>query len=373
MKTTNAWLLGAALALAAGGAAGQGATPLLRHSFDEDECGWMATGTNARATITQQTSFNGKGSLKFEYDIKPGVRSLLALNTPNGLPLEGKTLRLWVNSDRATALALLLQEKDGGRYTATFAAPRNRWQEVALSVADFALADGPNDPKDPDGKLDLDLVGNVALIDVVQMFGVADNPDIVKLLGAELGPRTLRLDDFLVTAEKLPPGMTTANGEVRIDTFARPQVSWVGIGGVSLTRFEGAAPDQRGLQAIYRPTTGRIVAMMKMMPRGKLQGMARLSLKASSTQATTLIVQLEEAGGGKFNTTVTVPEGGAWSTHTIELAELNAGDDSKVRDRKVKPELVTQLVVLDITGAMGGSSETDNVLQLTDLRAQAAK
>ena len=114
MRLFQVLLLGALIALSAGQASSQGAAPLLRYSFDEDDGGWVASGTNARASITQQTSFNGRGCLKFEYDVKPGVHSMLVLSTPGGLPPAGKALRFWVSADEPSSLAVLLQEKDGG-------------------------------------------------------------------------------------------------------------------------------------------------------------------------------------------------------------------------------------------------------------------
>jgi hypothetical protein len=53
----------------------------------------------------------------------------------------------------------------------------NAWQQVELTPADFALGDGPNDPADPDDKLELDQVEGIAIFDFAHFLGsVPENP-----------------------------------------------------------------------------------------------------------------------------------------------------------------------------------------------------
>jgi hypothetical protein len=373
MRSGIRWLSGGALALMLSAATAQTPAPLLKHTFDEDASGWIGFGLNTRASISHQVSFNGQGALKFEYDIKKGTFSLLALQTPNGLLEKARTFRFWVQADYATTLGIILQEKDGARYYAPFAAPKGKWQKVELSTTDFTLMEGPGNPPDPDNRLDMDQVAAFAIGDVGQLFGMAGNADLEKLLNAQPGAHVFYIDDFTVTEEALPGAYAISGGDVRIDTFARPQVSWLSAGGVTLSRMEGGAPGERGLQADYRQAPGRIIALMRPFTRGRLQGMTRLSFTAASTQGVTLLVQVEESGGGKFNTTVDVPEGGVPKAVTVDFADMNPADDSSIKDRKVRPELVIQLVLLDATGLQGMTTERDNTLRITNLRASAGK
>jgi hypothetical protein len=53
----------------------------------------------------------------------------------------------------------------------------NAWQQAKLTPADFALGDGPNDPTDPDDKLDLDQVEGIATFDFAHFLGsLPENP-----------------------------------------------------------------------------------------------------------------------------------------------------------------------------------------------------
>src|SRR5271154_3689040 len=123
---------------------------LLRNTFDQDTEGWIAMGPNATVSASH--------ALKFTYEL--GAKQFSAAVTRVDLSLARlQRIRFRVKTDHDTALGFYLSErKPGGGYTVWFGAPANTWQPVELTPGDFALNDGPTDPVDPDGKLDLDQV-----------------------------------------------------------------------------------------------------------------------------------------------------------------------------------------------------------------------
>jgi hypothetical protein len=359
--------------LLASAAFAQTPTAIVRHSFDSELHGWTGIGINCRASIAAGSSFNGVGALKFEYDVKQGSFGMLAWQPASGALAGAGAFRFWLRTDQPTAVAFIVQERGGGRYMTMFAPPKGKWQKVEIAVADLVLSEGPADPKDADGLLDLAQVEAVSIGDVAQLVAQAGNRDIENLLGVQPGPRTLLLDDFTVTSEKLAPAVGTKAGEVLLDTFARPQIGWIATGNAVLSRLEGQANAGSSLQASYRRTAGQLLALVRLFPKGSLKGMNRVTFAASAQQPTTLVVQFEEAGGGKFNTLCTLADPNAEKTFTLELAGLSAADDSTVKDRAVRPELITQVVIIDASALAGAGPEGDNVLVIRGLKGVAAK
>jgi hypothetical protein len=378
MKSGFRWFLGGALALTLSAAAAQTPAPLLKHTFEDGEGGWTGitfpSGMNAKVSITNEAANvkSGKAALKFDYGVNKGEMNALLLATPNGEIAKAKALRLWIKADYTTTLALVLQEQDGGRYVTVFSAPKDQWQQVEVSTADFTLMEGKDDPQDPDSKLDMDQVAAVAIGDFGQFFAQLGDENVAKLLNVQAGQHTLYLDDFTVTEETLPSAFSAVNADVRIDTFARPQLAWIAVGGVKLSKAEGKPLEGPGMKADYRQAPQKIIGIMRNVPRGKMAGTDKLTFTAASTKRTMLVVQVEEKDGGKFNSTVEIPDGSEAKTVSLNFADFNPADDSPVKDRKVKMDLVNQILFIDATGLLGGAEE-DNTLWIGGLRASAAK
>ena len=138
---------------------------------------WMPFGQGATVHKTSNT-------ISMDYRVAPGQLGLAILQTPEGR-LAGMTrLQFRVRSDVDTMLAVMLSEKKpGGDYTALFWSPKDQWQQVDLTPADFSVNDGPKDPKDPDGRLDLDQVQAVAVFDAGQLFSQAPPDDTSRIVG----------------------------------------------------------------------------------------------------------------------------------------------------------------------------------------------
>ena len=125
-----------------------------------------------------------------------------------------KRIRFWAKSDHDTSIAVLLAEtKPGSDYTAWFWAPVGQWQLIEFTPADFAVGDGPKDPVDPDGKLDLDQVEGVGLIDLSYFRNGLRQSGGGKLeIGEARGAHTLLIDEFEVLS-------TTPTKTTRLDGF----------------------------------------------------------------------------------------------------------------------------------------------------------
>jgi hypothetical protein len=365
------FMIGLALPAAAWGAP----APLAHHTFEEGVSGWTAMGAKSKVTLTRDAAHvkEGKAALQFDYTVAKGEMGLLLLPATE-IPLpKAKSFRFWVRADSATTLGVSLQEKQGGRYSAAVAAPKDQWQLVELALSDFILGEGKDDPKDPDNRLDLDQVEAVGIVDLAEFFAQIEDEGIRDLLGGQPGSHTLYVDDFTVNDEALPEA-AAANGEVRLDRFDRPQLQWVVVGDVLVSPIRsagGGGSAEGGLKADYRQGPGKIAGLVRRLPRGSLSGMERVMLDVASSRATEIVVQLEEKSGGKYNKQVSIPGNSQAQKLSLALSEFTASADSMDDDGKLDLDQVTQLLILDLSG-FTGVDEGDNTVRVSNLRAVKA-
>jgi hypothetical protein len=346
--------------------------PILNHTFEENDGGWHGismAGGKADVNLTHDATGvkSGKGALKFDYELKKGDFSLLLLPTPDMVLSKAKSLKFWIKADHSTPIGLAMQEKDGGRYSTVFTVQKDTWQQVEVSTADFALDVSKDAPKDPDGKLDLDTVENVALIDMAQIFIQGDDA-FATVLGISAGPRTFYLDDFTVNTMALAPGATLKNGEGSLDTFARPQVSWIAFGEVQLSHAAGKPLEGAGLQAKYHQAPAKVCGFSKFIGAGGLTGATKLMLSAASLKPAKIIVQLEEKSGGKYNTTIELPGNSGRADLALNLSDFRAAQDSKDDDNKLDLDQVTQIIFIDGTGLLD-NTDADNTFWVNNIKA----
>lgn len=327
------------------------AAPLMQSTFEEDAGGWMAMGATAKVGVTHDAAsvHGGKGALKFDYPVEKGQINALMLPIPGGKLAGAKAFSFWVKADHSSPLILMLSEKGGGHYTTLFTVPAGQWQEVALAPSDFALAEGKDDPKDPDNKLDLDQVEAAGLFDFSQLFAQAD-PAMTTALSIQTGPRSLLLDDFTVSATPAAPSPKIDAS--LIEPFSAPQLSWAGLGVVTISR-DTKILSGPSLQASYKLAAGKIVGVLKPLGPGVLAGKTSLSFSMASAKPTTLLVHLEERGGGKYNYMLEAKGSSTVQPVSIAVADFRVADDSHDTNDKLDMDQVNQFAVFDLSGMMG--------------------
>ena len=210
--------------------------------------GWTTFSGAGKVAVSHEATDvkEGKGALKFEYEIKKDQMSILALPVGDGALGKMKSMKFWMKSDYATTIAIGIQEKDEGRYGAMFALPAGKWQLVELANSDFVLNEEPTDPKDPDGKLEMDKAEAVFVMDLSNLFAQVGDSPLAKLFNIKTGPHSLLMDDFAVNEASLPAGFGKDAAGYRIDSDARPQVSWIAVGGGSVLATSGKPLDGEG-------------------------------------------------------------------------------------------------------------------------------
>ena len=340
MRNLCLLLLGAMAAMAQPEAA-----ILPRQDFAADTSGWMAMGQGGSLAANH-------GALEFRYEVKPKQFAMAVLPAPPGVA-RLKRLRFRAKADHDTSVAVLLTEKKpgGGNYIATFWAAAGAWQQIELTPADFAATDGANDPVDADGKLDLDQVEGIGVIDIAQFIASQpDNSDFPVIIARDTGAHTLLLSDFELLAGDAAPRPALA-----IDRFDRGYLEWVTLGGMKLKL---AAPDNPlhtgALEAVYEQTQGHYGLLVHRLSHLDLAKAKRLAFDVASTTDATLVVSLELKNGKRFNQTIYPPGGKEVFQVDLKLTDFEGTGTLDAAQLK-------SLTITDISAAEGGSGQTNTL------------
>jgi len=316
---------------------------LVRQDFETDAAAFSAlgAGNSVRVTHVPGQTHAGNGALAFTYEVKRG--QLAAAVTPASPAMARmQRLRFWIKTDRDTPAAVLLSEvkPGGGNYIAWFWSPANTWQQIEMTPADFVLSDGPQDPKDPDGKLDLDQLQGVGILDLGSFFPAVPS---------NAGTHTMWIDDFEALGGAVPP----AAPSMRIDDFDRGFLPWITTGAMDLKLSPTDNPlHEPALEASYEQTDAPLPTLLRRIANFDLAKAARLDFDVASDEETTLVVALEmkrpgAAQGPRFNLPI-YPPGKREVFHVSVKLEDFKGQG------KLDPEQLKTLIITDPAGAGDG-------------------
>jgi hypothetical protein len=319
--------------------------------------GWIAVGKSGMVRVTD-------GALTFDYTVGEGLAvAALPLNGTDVSAMDA--VRFWMKTDVPTALAVLINEKKpGGDYTAICWSTGNTWQRVELTPGDFHLNAGPNDARDPDGKLDLDAVQNMGVLDISSIFGAKADAGSPIVVESHVGKHSFSIKDFelLAGAGVARPPKTT------IDNYATPQLQWLTLGGAELK------PDGAGMRATYEQKDERSVVLLRQIAHVDLRGKESLAFEVASDKPAQLLLTFEELTPGKqqgprYNLTLEVPGGGKVAHWEVLLSAFERGEDSpEDANGKLDLDQLKTFSILDITGTF--SHETvKNSLWIGNIRA----
>ena len=338
------------LAATAAAVAQQDSGVLIHQTFDSDTSGWTAMGQGS-VTAT-------KGALSFTYELKAKTFGVAVLPAPPEIAAM-RRMRFRIRSDRDTVLGVLLSEKKpgGGDYSALFWAPANVWQQIELTPADFMANDGPTDPVDADGKLDLDALQGVAIVDVAQFFvSMPDSPDFPMVIDRPSGTHTFLMSDFQLLSNAASP--TSRAGE--IDSFHRGFLEWMTLGGMKLSLSAADNPlGMTALQASYEQNEGHYAVLSRRIGHLDLSKARRLAFDVASVHDATLVVALETKGSGgkpgpRYNMTIYAP-----AAQEVFHVDLNLADFEG--PGRLDPAQLKTLLITDVTAAGGGATQPNTI------------
>lgn len=289
-------------------------------------------GENGAIRVTHEAADlrEGKPSLAFDYEIGQRKFAAAVLTVEPAAMAAMDQIHFWVRTDFPTSVVVILSEKGGGNYTAPAWSPGNVWQEVKLEPRDFALGDRPNDPPDPDGRLDVDQVQGIGVADLAQLFsGAPRNPSMPVALADRSGKHTLLISGFEVVG-----GSPARKDNLVIDLFDAPQLSWISPGGATL-HIDNSGDHAPGpaMEVNYTQTADAIVYMGRNLPPNIPANITHISFDIASEKPALLVFTLQEKGSGhgegpRYTTVVEVKGKGKSDHRDLALRAFNLNQNS---------------------------------------------
>ena len=347
----------------------------LRHTFDRSTDSWVAFGEGAQVRITTKASDvkTGSGALELQYEIRPGSSGSTVLPIDAPALRQMRALRFWIKADLDTAIAVVLSEAAGGYYSAWFWVPRNRWQRVELFPTDFTLNEGPDEPLDPNNRLDPDRIQAVGIIDLGQFFGLLSQDKRYPLvLNTATGTHYIHLDDVEVMHQ------SDRDQRERRDVVgdpARGLITWITLGGAELEVMPAPNPlNAAAFQATYTQAPGKYVLLTHGLRTADMSQAAALKFSIASAAPATLVVYLEErspgeAFGPRYLLTTTLAGGSVPQQKALILSEF-AHDTTGPADPdgRLTPNQLKSISFIDITAAESERSQ-QNTLWFSPIEA----
>lgn len=337
------------LAVASLASAQASSDALIQQTFKTGVEGWIGVGGTAKLTNSHEAGIvnDGAGALKCGYEIKAGDLNAAFLPTPLGSLKDAKSMKLRVRADSNTLMVVLLQEQDGGRYTALVNAPKDTWQPVELSTSDFHLSRDPNDPKDPNARLDMDKVAGIAVGDLAQFFAQIPDPALKKAFQVAPGAHSFYVDGFTVSTTAITGSSVSTDQDVVLENYSHPQLAWFGLSGMLLSQVEGKPLEGTVMKAVYNQAQDQFAAMTRSVAPWILTSTKGISFDVASVRPTKLMVQLEQIDGNKFNVLMDIPGDSTPKNIKLNYSDFKIGEDSKDLSAKLQVEKVKTLLILD--------------------------
>jgi hypothetical protein len=354
--------------------------PVKIDDFEGELSGWVAMKADenglaedgeATLAITHEPALvkAGKGSLSYGFTVEPKVARILVLKSPPDLT-GMKSLHLWVRCDKATAIVISLSESGGGTYQTSATVAAGAWQEVSVNLDEFVL-DDPS--KDPNGKLDLDQVTSIQILDV--------GTYLVNFLPGIKGPRKIWLDDFTFSPVAAPvtSGRTQVTKVVPVflvDNFETSVVRWFPLSvefgetpkfnlfdaAVTIDREAPPGGGKQSLRFAYPRREKKAHGLMRNVEKIDLSLATGLDLWLKTSHDGTFIVSLEEKGGARYQKMMELKSAEGWKSVSLPLTEFTLAEDSKDDNGKLDADQLKQISIADISSLAGGAETDENRL-----------
>jgi hypothetical protein len=313
------------------------------------------TGTNVNwSAMGQGTTVHfDQGLMTLSYELRSRQFGAALLPTPAALA-RVRRIRFRVKSDHDTALAVLLSEKKpgGGNYTSWFWSRAGAWQQIELAPEDFSVSDSPQDPVDADGKLDLDAVEGIVVLDLAQfLMQTPRNPDFPMAVTQPTGAHTILLEnlELVETAAWKKPEP--------IDSFDRGFLQWLTLGGVDLKLSATGNPlGKPAMQAVFQTSEGEFGVVVRRLANLDLSKATHLAFDIASGDECTLVISLEQKNGQRFTQTIYPPGARELFHVNLKLADFEG-------QGKLDPAQLKSLAIAQVGG------EAPNTVWIADVRA----
>jgi len=222
---------------------------------------------------------------------------------------------------------------------------------------------------DSDGKLDLDKVVGVGVLDLGYFFSMAaDNPNFPIAVTRSSGKHALLVESLeMLTGDSARAG-GGGQDAITIDAFDRGFLQWVTLGGMNLKLSAVKNPlGMRAMEASYEQNEGPYPIVVRRLANLDLAKARRLVFDVASEREATLVVSLElkkpgSSQGPRYNATIFAPEGRKPFHVDVRLSDFEPDPNSREASlTKLEPSRLKSMAITDITVASGGEGGTNTI------------
>ncbi|HIE53172.1 MAG TPA: hypothetical protein EYP85_15580 [Armatimonadetes bacterium] len=300
---------------------------LVHHGFEGEVEGWLAMGGEVKVTTEKVRVHTGTGALEYRYTLAPETFNFLLRPQPGDLT-GARSLRFWLKTSHDAALLVIITEADKSRYNAVLFSRANTWQHINLSLDRFLLAD---ESTDENNRLDLALIGNLALMDVTSL--------LAQMAQKSLPPeeRHLWLDEFEVSTGEAPTSYTVRPGEqgpeLVWDNFEGGFLPWITLAGQVELSPDTPLGEGHSFHWKYEVQPNQLTGLIALFPRTPAAAQARgISLWAKTSTDTTLLIGLEEGQAGpqgkpSYHTLLPLRAADGWQKYILPFAAFQPDED----------------------------------------------
>lgn len=300
------------------------AAPLVFDFESEDAAAsWTVTGPNASAKVTtaKELVLDGQGTLACTYTGQPGAPFSL---TTTGLDVTGATsLSLRLKAATLSPLVLTLTEDDGSAYHTFVTCLPNDRCDINMPLTDFQLQENSSDENDT---LDAAQIRSFTIQELANLGGQWS-----AVFGSKTGDQLLLVDDLTFGPENLPSRTKVEKDKTVIDSFDRPWLALLPLGGAQITRLPAETTQTAsGLRVRFNfHPTGPEAWPGLVLPVGHidLAGAKVLRLRLRAPGGLRVHVVLEEQDGSRYETKVSIVEASDWRARDVDFRDfaLEAG------------------------------------------------
>jgi hypothetical protein len=345
------------------------AADLPQWSFEQDLEGWVSL--DSQATLKRCTDpahvYAGQGSLQFSFTAHAPAGQELpgAMTVPVASLGASQCLHLAVQTSVSGDCVIALREADESSYLQMVYLTAGDWHVLDLPLANFQLDETS---QDENGVLDADQVASIAFADPGQWLSTAVSQSKLPFFYERPSQRDFWLDDIQLLPE-VPQRLAVSQtpGAVMLEDCDADPGYFTILGGRNLKVASCPDPAVRGksLRLDYELPERTLLAVVRPMARGTLQGTKGVSFSARSGAQCVLLVSVEEYDRSRYNAVVKV-EPPDWQTPTVLWSAFKLADDSKDEDTGLQPEKIWSLMFVDITPVLL-NKETANTLWLDEI------
>ncbi len=344
--------------------------------FEENTGSWSSFNAQAVLGLTAaaENVLAGTSALELQYLFQPsGSREVQVAGNalaalPGGVPGLA-SISLGIKTSDTTTCVVGLMEGGGGAYLVPVFCPAGTWQRVHVTLADFVPVE---ELPDPDGRLDPIQVSGCGVLDASGFL--AGLGQALPFAGFQPGARRLWVDEVRLLSTDLPPETIALPAEspaaVVIDSCDRETIRFVVLGGEewkAAREAQGeAGPGYYRFE--YTLPGGTLVALLRVLPAGRLAQTQALHFSARCDRSLRLVVSVEEKDKSRYSTQVDLKVEEGWKRFDLPWDKFTREQDSVDENDRLDPDQITLVSLADLSGLFS-LEDRKTVLLLDDFYA----